>query len=117
MSAVVPQLGRSFSARGDYGVEWPLDPPPKRSATSGGAGFNVLASKGFVDFSVRPRNRGRPTRVSVAIDGRQTEEVHLESEAHRFRYPAAREGLAYVELVASDLDSGGPAGLLVVVPR
>jgi hypothetical protein len=117
LAAVVPQLGRSFAAKGDYGVDWPLDAPPKRSAIAGSAGFNVLASDGFVEFAVRPRNDGKPVRVSVLVDGALAGSEVVDAVEHRFRYPAAGAGLAFVELRSEDAQSGSPVRMLVVVPR
>jgi hypothetical protein len=115
--AVVPQLGRSFAAKGEYGVHWPLDPPPKRSAMEGEAGFNVLASEGFVELAVRLRNDGKPTRVSVFIDVELAGSEIVEAAEHWFRYPTDKAGLVYVELVSEDAKSAAPARMLVVVPR
>ena len=117
LSAVVPQLGRSFAAQGDYGVHWPLDPPPKRSAMEGKAGFNVLASEGFIELAVRPRNEGKPTRVSVFLDGERVGNEVVEAPEHWFRYPTASAGLVYVEIVSEDAQSGSAVRTLVVVPR
>jgi 4-amino-4-deoxy-L-arabinose transferase-like glycosyltransferase len=113
---VVPQLHRSFRARGDYGVQWPLDPPPKRSAMTGAAGFNVLAANGFVELAVRPRNpRGR-TAVDVFLEGEAVERVMLETGERWIRHPWANLELVYVELRARDEASGEPVRLFVVVP-
>jgi hypothetical protein len=117
LSAIVPQLGRSFAAKGDYGVDWPLDPPPKRSAMEGKAGFNVLASDGFVELAVRPRNEGKPTRVSVLLDGELVGEEVVEAPEHWFRHPVENAGLAYVELVSRDAETGTPVRALIVVPK
>jgi len=117
LSAVVPQLGRSFAAKGDYGVHWPLDPPPKRAAMEGRAGFNLLTSEEFVDFAVRPRNEGRPTRVSVYLDGKRVGDEVVEATEHWFRYPTGKAGLVYVELVSEDAESETPVRTLIVVPR
>jgi hypothetical protein len=116
LAAVVPQLGRSFAAKGDYGVDWPLDAPPKRSAIAGSAGFNVLASDGFVEFAVRPRNNGKPVRVSVVVDGVLAGNEVVAAAEHRFRVPAAA-GLAFVELRSEDAQSGSPVRMLLVVPK
>jgi len=115
--AVVPQLGRSFAAKGDYGVDWPLDPPPKRSAMEGRAGFNVLASDGIVELAVRPRNDGKPTRVSVFLEGELVDDEVVEATEHWFRYPTAKAGLVYVELVSEDAEVGTTVRALIVVPR
>ena len=117
LSAVLPQLGRSFAAKGDYGVDWPLDPPPKRSAMGGKAGFNALASGWVVEFAVRPRNDGRPIRVSVFIDDELAGTEVVEAAEHWFRYPTATAGLVYVELVSEDAETQTPVRMLVVVPR
>ncbi len=117
LTAVVPQLGRSFAAKADYGVDWPLDPPPKRSAMEGKAGFNVFASDGFVEIAVRPRNDGKPTRVSLFLDGELAGEEILDAPEHWFRYPAADAGLAFVEIVSEDARSGSAVRTLIVVPR
>jgi len=117
LSAVVPQLGRSFAAKGDYGVDWPLDPPPKRSAMEGKAGFNVLAAGGFVELAVRPRNAGKPTRVSIFLDGELAGNEVVEAPEHWFRYPTANAGLVYVEIVSEDAQARSPVRTLVVVPR
>jgi 4-amino-4-deoxy-L-arabinose transferase-like glycosyltransferase len=117
LSGVVPQLGRSFAAKGDYGVDWPLDPPPKRSAMDGEAGFNVFASDGFVELAVRPRNDGKPTRVSVFLEGELAGEEVVEAPEHWFRYPAAEAGLVYVEIVSEDTESEAPVRALIVVPK
>jgi 4-amino-4-deoxy-L-arabinose transferase-like glycosyltransferase len=117
LSAVVPQLGRSFAAKGDYGVHWPLDPPPKRAAMEGKAGFNVLATDGFIELAVRPRNDGRPTRVSVVLDGEPAGSEVVEAAEHWFRYPTEKAGLVYVELVSEDRESGSPVRALLVVPK
>ncbi len=116
LAAVVPQLGRSFAAKGDYGVDWPLDALPKRSVTEGRAGFNVLAEGGFVEFAVRPRNDGKPTRVSVLVEGTLAGSEVVEGVEHRFRYPAPA-GLVFVELQSEDSQSGSPVRTLVVVPK
>ena len=115
--AVVPQLGRSFAAKGDYGVHWPIDPPPKRSAMEGKAGFNVLASDGFVELAVRPRNDGKPTRVSVFLDGELVGNEVVEATEHWFRYPTEKAGLVYVEVISEDAQARTPVRMLVVVPR
>jgi hypothetical protein len=117
LSAVLPQLGRSFAAKGDYGVHWPLDPPPKRAAMEGKAGFNVLATDGFIELAVRPRNDGRPTRVSVVLDGEPAGSEVVEAAEHWFRYPTEKAGLVYVELVSEDRESGSPVRALLVVPK
>jgi hypothetical protein len=117
LSAVVPQLGRSFAAKGDYGVDWPLDPPPKRSAMEGKAGFNVLATDGFVEIAVRPRNDGKPTRVSVFLDGEPVGNEVVEGVEHWFRYPTTSAAMVYVEIVSEDAQSGSPMRTLVIVPR
>jgi 4-amino-4-deoxy-L-arabinose transferase-like glycosyltransferase len=117
VSVVVPQLGRSFAAKGDYGVDWPLDPPPKRSAMEGKAGFNVLAADGFVDFAVRPRNEGRPVRVSVFLDGVLAGTEVADERERWFRYPVPELRLVYVELVAEDAETGTPVRAFLVVPK
>ncbi len=117
LSAVLPQLGRSFSAKGDYGVDWPLDPPPKRSAMRGRAGFNLLATEGFVEIAVRPRNEGRPASISLYLDGELAGSEVVESIEHRFRYPIPEVRLVYAELVAEDAASGAPVRVLVIVPK
>jgi hypothetical protein len=117
LSAVVPQLGRSFAAKGEYGVDWPLDPPPKRAAMVGRAGFNLLASDGFVEFAVRPRNEGKPTRVSVDLDGKRVADEMVEATEHWFRFPAATGVLVSVELASEDSESGTPVRALIVVPK
>ncbi|HEX9725828.1 MAG TPA: hypothetical protein VGC53_16235, partial [Vicinamibacteria bacterium] len=117
LSAVVPQLGRSFAAKGDYGVDWPLDPPPKRSVMEGKAGFNVLAKDGFVELAVRPRNDGKPTRVSVFLDGELVGNEVVDATEHWFRYPTEKADLVYVELVSQDAEVGTPVRALIVVPR
>jgi 4-amino-4-deoxy-L-arabinose transferase-like glycosyltransferase len=117
LSAVVPQLGRSFAAKGDYGVDWPLDPPPKRSVMEGKAGFNVLASDGFIELAVRPRNDGKPTRVSVFLDGELVGNEVVDATEHWFRYPTEKADLVYVELVSQDAEVGTPVRALIVVPR
>jgi 4-amino-4-deoxy-L-arabinose transferase-like glycosyltransferase len=116
-AAAVPQLGRSFAAKGDYGVHWPLDPPPKRSLMNGRAGFNVLASDGLIELAVRPRNQGKPIRVSLFLDGVRAGTEVFESVEHRFRHSTSSEGLVYVELVAEDAESGSPVRALVIVPQ
>jgi hypothetical protein len=116
LAAVVPQLGRSFAAKGDYGVDWPLDALPKRSVTEGRAGFNVLAEGGFIEFAVRPRNDGKPTRVSVLVEGTLAGSEVVEGVEHRFRYPAPA-GLVFVEVQSEDSQSGSPVRTLVVVPK
>jgi 4-amino-4-deoxy-L-arabinose transferase-like glycosyltransferase len=117
LAAVLPQLGRSLAARGDYGVDWPLDALPKRSAMTGQAGFNVLASDGFAEFAVRPRNEGKPVRVSIFIDGTEAGSEVVDAMEHWFRYPAATSGLVFVELRSEDAESGSPARMLLVVPK
>jgi 4-amino-4-deoxy-L-arabinose transferase-like glycosyltransferase len=115
--AVVPQLGRSFAAKGDYGVDWPLDPPPKRSPIAGKAGFNVLVSDGFVELAVRPRNDGKSTRVSFFLEGELVGDEVVVATEHWFRYPTEKAGLAYVELVSQDAEVGTPVRALIVVPK
>jgi 4-amino-4-deoxy-L-arabinose transferase-like glycosyltransferase len=117
MSAVAPQLGRSFAAKGDYGVDWPLDPPPKRSAMEGRAGFNMFAVDGFVELAVRPRNAGKPTRVSVFLDGEPAGAEVVEAREHWFRYRAEGGSLVYVEIVSEDTESKAPVRALIVVPK
>jgi 4-amino-4-deoxy-L-arabinose transferase-like glycosyltransferase len=112
--AVAPQLPSSFRARGDYGVHWPLDPVPKRSAMSGHAGFNVLALDGALEYWVRPRNEGS-TVLAVSLHSDPVERVTVDSE-HRFRHPWAELELVYVELEARDEATGDPVRALVVVP-
>jgi 4-amino-4-deoxy-L-arabinose transferase-like glycosyltransferase len=117
LAAVLPQLGRSFAAKGDYGVDWPLDRPPKRSPMEGKAGFSVLGSGGFVELAVRPRNEGKPTRVSVLLDGEPVDEEVVQAPEHWFRFPTLSEGLVYVELVSEDAETGTPVRSLVIVPK
>jgi hypothetical protein len=114
-SAVLPQVGSSFHARGDYGVYWPVDPVPKRSAMTGRAGFNVLALDGFVEYWVRPRNEGSATVLTVSLEGEPVERIATDSE-HRFRHPWPRVELVRVELEAFDESTGAPVRALVVVP-
>jgi hypothetical protein len=83
----------------------------------GRAGFNLLASDGFVEFAVRPRNEGKPTRVSVDLDGERVGNEVVEGSEHWFRFPAATGGLVYVELVSEDSESGTPVRTLIVVPK
>ncbi|MGH9332281.1 MAG: ArnT family glycosyltransferase [Vicinamibacteria bacterium] len=116
-ATLVPQLGRSFAANGDYGVHWPLDSIPKRSAMLGSAGFNVLAAGGHVEFSVRPRNGEKPTRLSVALSGAPVEKVQIDAVEHRIRHPWPRVELVYVELEARDAETGELVRVLVVVPK
>jgi hypothetical protein len=117
LSAVVPQLGRSLTAKGDYGVDWPLDPPPKRSAMEGKAGFNVLALEGFVELAVRPRNEGKPTRVSVSLDGELAGAEVVKAPEHWFRYAASDAGQVYVEIGAEDAETRESVRALIVVPK
>ncbi len=117
LGAVVPQLGRSLAAQGEYGVHWPLNAPPKRSAMEGRAGFNLLPSEGFVEFAVRPRNDAKPTRVSVFVDGILAGSEVVVDVEHRFRYPAAKSGLVHVELDSEDAESGSSVRMLLIVPK
>ena len=117
LSAVVPQLGRSLVARGDYGVDWPLDPPPKRSAMRGRAGFNVLARDGFVELAVRPRNDGRPTRIELFLNGELVENEIVEAREHWFRCETGEMGAVYAEIVVADAEATLPVSALVVVPK
>ncbi len=117
LSAVVPQLGRSLVARGDYGVDWPLDPPPKRSAMRGRAGFNVLARDGFVVLAVRPRNDGRPTRIELFLNGELVENEIVEAREHWFRCETGEMGAVYAEIVVADAEATLPVSALVVVPK
>jgi hypothetical protein len=113
-AVVLPQLGRSFAAKGDYGVHWPLDPPPKRSPMRGDAGFNLLAVDGAIEFFVRRREISA-TAVDVRLEGEPVESFVLESTEHRVRHPWPALELVYVELRARDVRSGAPARLYVVV--
>ncbi len=117
LGAVVPQLGRSLTAKGEYGVHWPLNAPPKRSAMEGRAGFNLFPSDGFVEFAVRPRNDGKPTRVSVLVDGVLAGSEVVDEVEHRFRYSASKAGFVYVELDSEDARTGSPVRMLLVVPK
>jgi 4-amino-4-deoxy-L-arabinose transferase-like glycosyltransferase len=114
-AVVLPQLGRSLEAKGEYGVHWPLDPPPKRSGMSGEAGFNLLAANGVLEFSVRPRNERGNTVVDVSLEGEAVETVVIDSE-HEFRHSWPALELVHVELRARDEASGEPVRMLVVVP-
>jgi hypothetical protein len=116
-ATVLPQLPRSLRAKGDYGVHWPLDPPPKRSAMEGEAGFNLLAVDGFVELAVRPRNPAGRTVVEVRLEGERVERVLLDGEERWLRYPWPNLELVYLELRASDESTGLPVRLFVVVPR
>jgi 4-amino-4-deoxy-L-arabinose transferase-like glycosyltransferase len=114
---VVPQLPASFAAEADYGVHWPLKIPPKRSAMTGTAGFNVLAVEGVVRFHVRPRNPSGKTEVEVRLEGELSERVRITEREHRFELAAPSPGLVHVELVARDPRTGEPVPLFVIVPR
>lgn len=116
---VLPQLPRSLHACADYGVQWPLKIPPKRSPMTGSAGFNVMAVDDSVRFYVRPRNPSGKTEVQVRLDGEPVERVRLSrrQREHRFELPRPSPGLAYVELTATDVATGEPVRLYVVVPR
>ena len=113
---VLPQLPRSFAARGDYGVHWPLDPLPKRSALFGRAGFNVFAPDGEIEILVRPRNGEKSTRLTVTLDGKVVEEVETDSIEHRIRQAAPGVDLVHVEIEVRDARTGEPVRALVVVP-
>jgi 4-amino-4-deoxy-L-arabinose transferase-like glycosyltransferase len=117
---VVPQLSRSFAARGDYGVDWPLDPPPKRAPMVGEAGFNVLAVDGYVELALRPRNENESgnTDVTVSLEGEPAEKITIGADEieHWFRLPWAVVDLVYAEIEARDATTGRPVRLLVVVP-
>jgi len=114
---VLPQLPRSFSARADYGVHWPLKVLPKRSAMTSQAGFNVLAVNEAVRFDVRPRNPFGRTEVEVRLNGETAERVRLSQAEHRFELAWPNSDLVYVELFASDPKTGKPVRLYVVVPK
>ena len=116
---VLPQLPRSFSARADYGVHWPLKAPPKRSAMTGAAGFNVLVTHEaeVVRFNVRPRNPSGRTEVEVRLNGETAERVRLSQAEHRFELAWPNPGLVHVELFASDPRTGKPVRLYVIVPK
>ena len=118
-SIVLPQLPRSFSARADYGVHWPLEAPPKRSAMTGAAGFNVLVTDeaAVVRFNVRSRNPSGRTEVEVRLNGEITELVRLSEQEHRFELSWPNPGLVHVELVASDPRTGQPVRLYIIVPK
>lgn len=113
---VAPQLSLSLSARADYGVHWPMKAPPKRSAMTGSAGFNVLPAAGTLRFHVRPRNR-LATNVTVRLNGRAVETVRIAEREHRFEVPWTHGGLVHVELTASDAATGEPVRVLVIVPK
>jgi hypothetical protein len=113
---LVPQLPRSFAAKGDYGVHWPLDPLPKRSSMVGRAGFNVPAADGNIEILVRPRNPGKSTRLTVALEGKRVEEVETDSIEYRIQKPARGGDLVHVELEVRDARTGEPLRALVVVP-
>ncbi len=114
---VLPQLPRSFSARADYGVHWPLEAPPKRSAMTGAAGFNVSVVNEAVRVNVRPRNPLGRTEVEVRLNGKTAERVRLSEGEHRFELAWPNRGLVYVELFASDPRTGEPVRLYVIVPK
>ncbi|HEY7820468.1 MAG TPA: glycosyltransferase family 39 protein [Vicinamibacteria bacterium] len=116
-AALVPQLPRSFAARGDYGVHWPLDRLPKRSPMIGRAGFNVLAADGDIEILVRPRNAGKSVRMTVAVDGRVVEEIDTDAIEHRIQKPAPGVDLVHVEIEIRDARTGEPVRALVVVPK
>jgi hypothetical protein len=113
---VLPQIPASLKAKADYGVHWPLDPPPKRSAMTGEAGFNLMAVDNRIEFAVRPRNPGRKTRLEVAVESGARETVILEEAEQGFAYPWPRSELVHVELKARDDATERPVRLLVVVP-
>jgi 4-amino-4-deoxy-L-arabinose transferase-like glycosyltransferase len=114
-AVVLPQLPRSVKAKGEYGVDWPLDPPPKRSPMTGEAGFNLFSGEGAIEFAVRRREIS-PTAIEVFLEGNLVERVVLETREHWFRHPWPAMQLAYVEIRARAQQGGGPARLLVVVP-
>ena len=116
-SMVLPQVPGSLRARADYGVHWPLRPPPKRSAMSGEAGFNLLPSDGTLRFIVRPRGPEGRTDVTVSIDGAIVDRARLHRREHHFEIATDQPGLIHVELSATNVRSGEPAPLFVVVPR
>jgi 4-amino-4-deoxy-L-arabinose transferase-like glycosyltransferase len=113
---VLPQIPASLKAKADYGVHWPLDPPPKRSAMTGEAGFNLMAVDNRIEFAVRPRNPGRKTRLEVAVESGARETVILQEAEQGFAYPWPRSELVHVELKARDDATERPVRLLVVVP-
>ncbi len=116
---VMPQLPASLRARADYGVDWPLEAPPKRSAMFGEAGFNLAAIDGAIEFAARPRNAGRPTRVEVWLDSERVEPVVIVQQGEqeeRFRYDWPRSGRVYLEITARDAATGNPVKMLVIVP-
>jgi len=116
---VLPQLPASLRARADYGVDWPLEAPPKRSAMIGEAGFNLAAVDGAIEFAARPRNAGRPTRVEVWLDSERAEPVVIVGQGereHLFHYEWARSGRVYVEIIARDAAREYPVKMLVIVP-
>lgn len=114
---VLPQLPSSFSARADYGVHWPLKAPPKRSAMTGAAGFNVFVSNDAVRIHVRPRNPSGKTDVEVRLDGETAERARLSDQEHRFELAWPGPGLVHVEVFASDAKTGEPVRLFVIVPK
>lgn len=114
---VLPQLPQSLSARADYGVHWPMKAPPKRSAMSGSAGFNVLPDGNTLRFNVRSRNPSSRTDVSVKLNGVPVEAVRISEREHRFALPWTQGGLVHVELTASDAATGEPVRLFVIVPK
>jgi hypothetical protein len=113
---VVPQISSSLRAKGDYGVYWPLDAPPKRAPMFGEAGFNVLAKEHSVEFLLRPRNATGETRVRVSLEGNVMEEVIVRRQEHRFQYRWPTFGLVYVEVEAKDVVTEEPVRALVIVP-
>ena len=116
--AVLPQLPRSLSARGDYGVDWTLKTLPKRSPMTAQAGINLLAVDGAVELFVRPRHaRGSRTQLSVRLNDELVEQVTLRDREHRLRYEWPRLELVYVELIASEPKTGAPARIFLVVPK
>ncbi len=114
---VLPQLPQSLRARADYGVHWPMKAPPKRSAMTGSAGFNVRPAAEVVRFNVRTRNPSARTDVAVRLNGEPVETVRISKQEHRFEIPWTHGGLVHVELTANDVATGEPVRLFVIVPK
>ena len=119
---VLPQLPRSFSARADYGVHWPLKAPPKRSAMTGAAGFNVLVTKeamkpkSFASTSARAIPPAEPKSRSDSTE-RPPSAFVSPRESTASSSPGRTRVWSHVEFFASDPRTGEPVRLYVIVPK
>ena len=122
-AATLLSLPGTANERAAYGFkEWmPIGGGAHRASIVGEAGFSMRKTNNALDLKLSPAQSVSPevpVRVRLFLDGREVDQVRLESGERQLRYPWANP-LAYVELHATLDDSSRPAPLLVdvVAPR